>query len=35
MVVDFTHLESRGKVDNAAKILCHFANARGWLYRET
>jgi len=32
MVIDFSHLESEGTIRSAAKELCHFATARGWLY---
>ena len=34
MVIDFSHLDSRGKVDHAAKALCHFATVRDWLYKK-
>jgi len=33
MVIDFSQLESNGKIDKAAKALCQFALGRDWLYR--
>ena len=33
MVIDFTHLDTSGKIDRAAKTLCRFATERDWLYR--
>jgi len=32
MVIDFSHFDSHGKIDKAAKALCQFASNRGWLY---
>jgi len=31
-VIDFSHLDSKGKIDRAAKVLCRFATKRGWLF---